>query len=166
MKGPVTVREMCEADCKPFAAALGKASYEFEKCVREQKEGKCTVLVAEVEGQPAGYVTIICEAGHPPFREAGMPEIVDFHVFGPFLRQGVGTALMDEAERRMAEVSDVAGLGVGLPPEYGPAFILYVKRGYVPDGHGLNYKGRYVPFGHQVTVDHGLLVYMTKRLKG
>ena len=163
--GPdVTVREMTPDDCPAFTAARGKETYHFETYVREQEEGRRTVLVAEVDSEPAGYLTIVWESGHAPFRDAGIPEVSDFQVFHPYLRMGVGTRLMDEAERRMAQVSEVAGIGVGLSPEYGPAQTLYVKRGYVPDGRGLNYGGRYVSFGERVTVDHGLLLYLTKRL--
>ena len=33
----------------------------------------------------------------------------------------------------------IVGIGVGLYPDYGSAQRLYIKRGYLPDGHGATY---------------------------
>jgi hypothetical protein len=32
------------------------------------------------------------------------------------------------------------GLGVELCADYGPAQMLYIKKGYIPDGNGVTYK--------------------------
>ena len=42
------------------------------------------------------------------FREAGISEVVDFKVLKNFQRQGIGTALMIEAELYIARVSERA----------------------------------------------------------
>ena len=115
-------------------------------------------------GEFAGYVTVVWESDYPPFRDAGIPEIVDFNVLIKFQRQGVGTVLLDGAERCIAERSRVAGIGVGLTADYGAAQVLYVKRGYIPDGRGLAQAGRAIRHGEQVTVDDDLAVYFMKRL--
>src|SRR5215216_2849397 len=61
----------------------------------------------------------------------------DFNALPRFRQQGIGTRLMDEAERKVSERSGVAGIGVGLSPDYGAAQRLYALRGYAPDGKGL-----------------------------
>lgn len=82
-------------------------------------------------------------------------------------RRGIGTALLDEAERRIAARSSVAGIGVGLPPGYGATQIMYVRRGYVPDGRGLWQSGRYLVHGDQVMIrDDDMALYFTKTLAG
>ena len=71
---------------------------------------------------------------------------------------------MDEAERKVSERSGVAGIGVGMSPDYGAAQRLYVRRGYVPDGRGLTSKGSPVKPGDEITVDDALVLYLTKTL--
>ena len=45
------------------------------------------------------------------------------------------------------------------------AFVMYVKRGYTPDGLGLFQAGRHCVFGDVVTVNHDLCVCFTKRIR-
>ena len=97
-------------------------------------------------------------------RAALVPEISDFNVLPDFRRQGIGTALMDEAERVIAARSPVAGVGVGMTRDYGNAQRLYVRRGYAPDGNGLMTHERPVIHGESVVVDDDLVLYLTKRL--
>jgi GNAT superfamily N-acetyltransferase len=161
MKHSIVVREMQRQDCPVFARRRGRDEAHFATYLAEQTAGKRTVLVGELDGKIAGYITILWEAGHPPYREEGIPEIVDFIVFDR--RKGVGHALLEEAENRMSDVSNEAGVGVGMSPEYGAAQVLYAKHGFIPDGRGLSWNGNYVKLGDQVTVDHGLILYLTKR---
>jgi len=98
------------------------------------------------------------------FREAGIPEIADFNVLIKYQRKGIGTRLMDEAERRIAQRSSIAGIGVGLTSDYGAAQVLYVKRGYVPDGHGICSDGQSLEYGEQISIDDDLVLYLTKVL--
>lgn len=160
----LVIRTMQKSDCEIIAQARGKLASQYEGYLTEQTIGERTVLVAERRGTLLGYITIVWEAGHEPFRAQGIPEIGDFNVFGG-RRQGVGTALIEEAERRMARVVDAAGVGVGLTPEYGPAQRLYAKRGFVPDGRGIWYNDHYVKLGDTVVVDHGLILWQTKTLR-
>jgi GNAT superfamily N-acetyltransferase len=86
----------------------------------------------------------------------------DFNALPRFRQQGIGTRLMDEAERKVSERSGVAGIGIGMSPDYGAAQRLYVRRGYVPDGKGLTSNGSPVRPGDEITVDDGLVLYLTK----
>jgi GNAT superfamily N-acetyltransferase len=97
-------------------------------------------------------------------RATGIPEIQDFNVLPRFRRQGIGTRLIDEVERKVSERSGVAGIGVGMSPDYGAAQRLYALRGYVPDGKGLTSNGSPVKPGDEITVNDGLVLYLTKTL--
>ena len=44
---------------------------------------------------------------------------------------------MDEAENRIKKYSNMAGIGFGVYKDYGAAQILYINRGYKPDGLSL-----------------------------
>jgi GNAT superfamily N-acetyltransferase len=101
---------------------------------------------------------------YPSFLAAGIPEIQDFNVLPHFRRRGIGTHLMDEAERKVSERSDVAGIGIGMSPYYGAAQRLYILRDYVPDGKGLTSNGSPVKPGDEITVNDGLVLYLTKAL--
>lgn len=147
-----------------------KPESQYQSYLEEYRAGKRTVLVAEAGSveQPlefAGYLTIVWESGYPPFAVENIPEIVDFNVLIKFRRQGIGSALMDEAEKLISERSPTAGIGVGLPPDYGPAHILYIKRGYIPDGKGLYFDHHHLQFGETCIVNDDLTLMFTKRLK-
>jgi hypothetical protein len=44
--------------------------------------------------------------------------------------------------------------------------VLYVKRGYVPDGLGVTYGDRFVQEGETLPFDDSLVLHFTKELKG
>lgn len=129
----------------------------------EQECGEREVLVAEVEGAVAGYITILPSAKHGPFAEI-YPELSDFNVFELFQNQGIGNLLMEEAEKRVKLISDKVTLGVGLHSGYGPAQRLYIKRGYIPDGSGVWYQN-HRPAMDATCEDIGdLVLYLSKDL--
>lgn len=117
-----------------------------------------------VEGIFAGYLTIKWQSDYAPFRAANIPEIVDFNVLKKFQRLGIGSKLMDEAERRIKRVSKRAGIGFGVYQDYGAAQVLYVKRGYVPDGNGINRNSVPLRHGDVETIDDGLILCLVKDL--
>ncbi len=142
-----------------------KPASQYEHYLMEQALELRNVYVAFAEGQFAGYLTICWISLYEPFRSANIPEIMDFNVLPKFRRQGIGTQLLDKAENEIAKVSSVAGIGVGMDPDYGPAQRLYILRGYVPDGRGLQYRDHYVKYGEEVTIDDTMALYLTKKLK-
>lgn len=169
-EGAFEIRLLEEHDVQPVSAAFEAAGWKnkppalFERYLTEQDDGRRIVLLALLGGEVAGYLTVDWRPAYPPFRQKGIPEIQDFNVLPPLRRRGIGTRLMDEAERRIAERSSVAGIGFGMTGDYGAAQRLYVKRGYIPDGTGLWYRDRYVSPGDRVTADDDLVLFLTKRL--
>ena len=165
----LTIRPLQAQDIQPIADAFtqigwNKPASQYERYLAEQTSGQRDVLVALVDNVFAGYVTIVWASEYPPFQEAGIPEVVDFNVLPHYRRQKIGTKLMDEAERRIAQRSSIAGIGVGMYPDYGAAQRMYVLRGYVPDGRGIMYDARQLQYGEQVTNDDSLNLYFTKQL--
>lgn len=134
----------------------------LEGYLAEQNRGMRVVLVAYLDENFVGYVTIKWQSDYPPFAEKGIPEINDLNVLPPFQRRGIATALVDEAEKRIFERSSVAGIGVGMYAGYGAAQRMYALRGYVPDGLGLFYKGQHVRPDQEVPVDDDLILYLIK----
>ena len=142
-----------------------KPASQYQRYLMEQSIGLRQVFVAFVEGTFAGYLTICWHSLYEPFRDEAIPEIVDFNVLPKIRRHGIGTQLIDTAEYAIAKVKPIAGIGVGMDPDYGAAQRLYVLRGYIPDGRGLHYRDHYVRYGEQITVDDDLAIYLTKELK-
>lgn len=148
-------------------AALGwnKPASQYENYLAQQEAGKRDVIVAFYDGAFAGYLNVVWESGYPPFRQSDIPEIVDFNVLPHLRRRGIGSRLMDEAERVAATRSAIVGIGVGMDPDYGAAQRLYVQRGYIPDGRGLSYQDHLVVYDEPVRVDDSLVLHFTKRLR-
>lgn len=163
------IRPLNELDPKRIAEAFAAVGWnkpveQYEQYLVEQAADLRAVLVAEVDGNFAGYVTIVWSSGYPPFREHDVPEIEDLNVLPAFRRRGIGTALMDGAEVLASARSSVVGIGVGMDPAYGPAQAMYVRRGYVPDARGLTSHGRHVAWGDTPKVDDELVLHFTKEL--
>ena len=168
MKTKCSIRKMQESDIKNLSQGFisqGWPSREeiLTRYFKEQESGEREVLVAEVEGAVAGYITILPDAKQGPF--AGMaPELSDFNVFEHFQNQGIGNLLLEESEERVRLISDKVTLGVGLHSGYGPAQRLYIKRGYIPDGTGIWYQN-HQPAMNAVCEDIGdLVLYLSKNL--
>ena len=169
MKTTSSIRKMQESDIKNLSRGFisqGWPSREeiLTRYFKEQESGEREVLVAEVEGAVAGYITILPSAKHGPFAEV-YPELSDFNVFEPFRNQGIGNQLLEEAEKRVKFVSSKVTLGVGLHLGYGPAQRLYIRRGYIPDGTGVWYRNKSLEIGASCQNDNDLVLYLSKDLQ-
>ena len=168
MKGNAIIRKMIESDIQHLSQGFINQGWPgreeiLARYFLEQKSKEREVLVAEVEGALAGYITILPCAKQGPFAEIH-PELSDFNVFEPFQNQGIGNLLMEEAENQVKLISDKVNLGVGLHSGYGPAQRLYIKRGYIPDGTGVWYQN-HQPAMNAVCEDIGdLVLYLSKNL--
>lgn len=163
------IRDLGVEDCRAISLAFAdqgwqKPESQYRQYLNDQQNGLRDVLVAELQREFAAYLTIQWQSGYWPFQLANIPEIVDLNVLKKFQRQGVATALLDEAERRVKKVSDTIGIGFGLTSDYGAAQILYVRRGYVPDGRGLVKDSIPLKLGATVVVNHDLVIFLTKAL--
>ena len=147
-------------------AKLGwnKPASQYEAYLQEQEAGERVAIIARWDGIFVGYVTVVWRSHHAPFAAENIPEIADFNVLPDWRQRGIGAALMDNAERQIAERSPFAGIGVGMTADYGAAQRLYVKRGYIPDGRGLTYDGRVLAHGESTLNDDSLVLYFTKNV--
>ena len=76
--------------------------------------------------------------------------------------KGIGSRLMDAAEKEASRISGMVYLAVGVHSGYGPAQRMYVKRGYNFDGSGVWYKGKQLEQYAACTNDDDLLLFMSK----
>ena len=169
MKTTCSIRKMQESDIKDLSRGFisqGWPSREeiLTRYFKEQESGEREVLVAEIDGAVAGYVTILPFAKHGPFAEV-YPELSDFNVFEPFRHQGIGNQLLEEAEKRVKFVSSKVTLGVGLHLGYGPAQRLYIRRGYIPDGTGVWYRNQPLEMNATIQNNDDLVLYLSKKFE-
>jgi len=160
--GPLAAGDIAEIADAFAALGWNKPAAQYQRYLAEQAAGTRDVLVARGDGKFCGYVTVNWRPDYPPFRDAGIPEVQDFNVLPVYRRRGIGTRLMDEAERTAYARAAVVGIGVGLHHDYGAAQRLYVLRGYVPDARGITAHGRRVNWGDDVKVDDDLVLFLTK----
>ena len=166
----ILVRDLERADADIIAAGEVAQGWnatpeKYLLRLKDREAGRAVALAAEWRGDVAGYVNIYPEA-NGAFAGTGWPMIVDFGVLEKFQRRGVGSKLMDVAEQIAAGYADTACLGVGLHSGYGSAQRMYVKRGYIPDGSGAWYNDAVCPQYAPCANDDGLILYMSKRLRG
>ena len=140
----------------------------FEGYLKEVEQGARLVWMAHLHDQFAGYVTLNWQSQYELFAAARIPEIMDLNVLPPFRKVGVGSMLLDIAEKETATKSQIIGIGVGLyageDGGYGAAQRLYVKRGYVPDGKGVTYNYQPTIPGNSYPLDDELVLWFTKKL--
>jgi GNAT superfamily N-acetyltransferase len=141
-----------------------KSNQLFEQYYLEQKNGDLICLVANVDNNDVGYLTICWKSPYESFNRRAIPEIKDLNVLPHYRGKGYGARLMAHAEEIISEKSDFAGIGVGLYSDCGTAQRMYVRRGYIPDGLGLMHKYLKVEPGSKVKVDDDLTIMLTKRL--
>jgi ribosomal protein S18 acetylase RimI-like enzyme len=163
------IRPLCENDPEMISTAFTEIGWDkplvqYEQYIKEQRKGSCNVLIATINDQFAGYITIRWQPNYSHFRELGIPEIQDLNVLPHFRERGIGTSLLSQAEKLVSERSQIVGIGVGMYSDYGNAQRLYIKKGYVPDGRGLTYKGRVLEPMEEVVNDDDLVLYFTKEL--
>ncbi|HXH55385.1 MAG TPA: GNAT family N-acetyltransferase [Gammaproteobacteria bacterium] len=173
-KPNISIRPFRASDIPIIVDAFQKANWPkppslFEQYLSEQVIDARLVWVAYLDNQFAAYVTLKWQSAYEAFVTACIPEIIDLNVLPPFRKHGVGSMLLDIAEKEAAAKCNIVGLGVGLygGPDggYGAAQRLYVKRGYIPDSKGVTYNYKSAEPGASYPLDDDLILWFTKKLK-
>lgn len=168
--GKIKVRSMVPEDAKILYDTYLSYGWHpeietYESYYREQEGGVRLVFIAEYDGDVKGQCTLVLHPSEGPWGGKGIPEIVDLTVFFDIHGKGIGTKLLDVAESEASKISDTVFLAVGVHSGYGPAQRIYVKRGYIPDGSGVWYKGKVLDQYAPCVNDDDLLLFMSKSLK-
>ena len=53
---------------------------------------------------------------------------------------------------------------ISVAVDYGAAQILYINRGYKPDGNGLVKNSAPIKYGERITIDDSIMLFLTKKL--
>lgn len=165
----IVIRDMQQSDAQIIAkeelAQGWDSSEKYQIRLKDQAEGKSISIVAEYNGNVAGYINVYPNSEYGPFANQGYPEIIDFGVLVKYRNKGIGSKLMDIAEQIAFSYADVVCLCVGLHSGYGSAQRMYVKRGYIPDGSGLWYNNEICKQNAECRNDDELVLYFSKSKK-
>lgn len=173
MNDQIQIRTLIREDIVAISDAFNQIGWNkplslFAGYLKEQEAGEQLVWVTHVQDEFAGYVTLKWQSHYPSFKEQNIPEIMDLNVLPARRKKGVGSLLLDRAEKEASIKSDVVGIGVGLyageDGGYGAAQRLYIKRGYIPDGKGVTYHYQSTIPGHNYLLDDDLVLWFTKKL--
>ena len=131
-----------------------------------QAEGDRVIFVVFVGEALRAYCILNWQPKYAFFKSMGYPEIQDLNVHKDFRGQGIASALIQHCENFVLEKGlEHMGIGVGLSASYGSAQKLYIKLGYVPDGHGVTYDRKTLTHGEFRPVDDDLCLMMVKDLQ-
>lgn len=131
----LTPRDVDEIVAAFSAVGWAKPALLYERYLEERERGRRLVWVAFLDDAFAGCVTVNWESPYPPFREASIPEIQDLNVLPRLRRRGIGSALLERAER-----------------------------GYVPDRRGVTYRYRTLCQGEETRIDDDIALWFTREL--
>jgi GNAT superfamily N-acetyltransferase len=185
---PIIVSAFSQIGWDKPAALFEKYLQEAEEARRliwvafiKHRHGERSATIQRITGSPrhfvarddelefAGYVTLKWQSLYPPFNDQNIPEIMDLNVLPPFRKIGVGSMLLETAEKEAVTKSSTVGIGVGLyagkDGGYGVAQRLYVKCGYTPDGMGVTYNYQPIIPGNSYPLDDDLVLWFTKKLR-
>jgi GNAT superfamily N-acetyltransferase len=142
-----------------------KPSSLYEFYLTEQNQNQRSVIVAKMNEQFCGYVTLKWKSDYEHFMNKDIPEIADLNVLPNYRKKGVGTALIQKCEIVAKEHGySQIGLGVGMTRDYGNAQRLYFDLGYAPDGNGLYHHYKAVNYSDRVKVDDDLVLFLNKNI--
>jgi GNAT superfamily N-acetyltransferase len=124
----IRIREMTGYDVAPLAEALSLPTYSMGRRWSETLAGFIETYVADVDGKPAGSVSI---DEHKQFR--GLPRLFALDVAPPLRDGGIGTRLIEYVEGELRN-RGYAGVYLDVSVENDGARRLYERLGYVQDG--------------------------------
>ena len=167
----ILIRDLAESDAEVLAhqeqlqGLLDKKPERYFRRLNDVANGKCVALVAEYRGTPVGYINVYPNAQWGAFAGKGWPEIIDMRVLEKYQKHGIGNRLMLVAEDISKKYADTVYLGVGVNSNYGSAFRLYVKHGFVPDGTGLWRNDEHLENYTDIKYDDDVIIYMSKKFQ-
>ena len=165
----IEIRPVQEYEIPALCEAEGDKSEEnfqyYQRYLTWQNEGKCTFLIALLNGEIAGYVFVLYQDRWGSMADARQPGLADLNVFPWHRRCGVGNALLEKAEEIAAQHGDTLHLDVHMTAHAGQAHRLYFRRGYMPDGRGVYYKYKQYDAALGTVDPEDLTLLLIKELK-
>jgi GNAT superfamily N-acetyltransferase len=161
----IELREATRDDIPALYALYDSIGKKDDGYFEHAFEAGAIPVMAYEDGILAGFALLNWHPRYSLYRKLGIPEIQDLNVV-PFLRRrGIARAIVEGCEARArAKGCELMGIAVGLTKDYGPAQIMYIKMGYVPDGNGATYDRQGVNANATYTLDDDFALMLVKPL--
>jgi GNAT superfamily N-acetyltransferase len=133
----VTVSQATVDQLTELTDCLGQCEYFADRLARQDR-GEGVVLVAWLEGRAVGDVYLWCApVDEPEICEhlTGVPMLNHLEVHPDRRGQGIGTAIIEQAERLAVQMGH-RRLSIGVGIDNPRAYDLYLRLGYTDWGHG------------------------------
>lgn len=161
----ITIRQATFDDLDVLHSIKEEPPEYFERCLAEQAEGRRDLFIASNADGGVGFVMLNRFPRYQPFKKMRVPEIQDLYVRPECRKKGIATTLIEHCEAKAKQDGSVMiGLGVVVNRDYGAAQRLYIKQGYMPDGHGAVYDRQVVTPGDVRSIDDELCLMFVKEL--
>lgn len=137
----------------------------FRRRLSEQQAGGIVGLVAWREGKPVGHAFVRWKPGAPlDSGLPGTPVVTDLAVAQDMQSKGIGTILMDEAERIIREAG-YERVAIGVDSTNEGARRLYSRLGYRDSGiNPVRSRGSFIDRSGTFRTHEGTLVHLVKDL--
>ncbi len=161
----ISIREATKADISLLYDLYHALEKKDDGYFETAFENDVIVLVAEHDGEEAGFCLLNFSPRYSLYRRLNIPEIQDLNVLIAHRRKGAASALIKYCEglARSKNCENI-GISVGLTKDYGAAQILYARLGYIPDGNGVTHNREGVHKGQPYPLDDDMALMMVKPL--
>lgn len=161
----VELREATKEDIPALYALYAAVGKKDEGYFEHAFAAGAVPVMAYESGELSGFALLNWHPRYSLYRKLDIPEIQDLNVIPARRRRGIARAIVEYCERK-AKVKgcELMGIAVGLTKEYGPAQIMYIKMGYMPDGNGATYDREGVQANMTYTLDDDFALMLVKPL--
>ncbi len=161
----IEIREAKREDIPAFYELYKKIGKKDDGYFEHAFEAGAIPVMAFEDGKFCAFCLLNWTPRYSLYRRLGIPEIQDLNVLPKYRRRGIATKLIawcEDAAR--AKKCELMGMAVGLTKDYGPAQVLYIKLGYMPDGNGITYDREGVKHGTTYPMDDNMSLMLVRPL--
>ncbi len=161
----IEIREASATDIPALYALYDAIGKKDEGYFEHAFEAGAVPVMAYEDGELAGFALLNWTPRYSLYRRLGIPEIQDLNVIPARRRKGIARMIVEYCENAArARGCDTMGIAVGLSKDYGPAQIMYIAMGYIPDGNGVTYDREGAQANMPYTLDDDLALMLVKPL--
>ncbi len=161
----VELREATKSDIPALYALYQAVGKKDEGYFEHAFKAGAVPIMAYEEGELCGFALLNWHPRYSLYRKLDIPEIQDLNVLPAKRRRGIARTIVEYCEEKArAKGCELMGIAVGLTKDYGPAQIMYIKMGYVPDGNGATYDRSGVQANMTYTLDDDFALMLVKPL--
>ena len=161
----IEIREATQADIPALYRLYDSVGKKDEGYFEHAFKAGAVPVMAYENDALAGFALLNWNPRYSLYRKLGIPEIQDLNVLPEKRRRGIARTIVEYCEdKARGKGCELIGIAVGLTKDYGPAQLMYIKMGYMPDGNGVTYDREGVQANMTYTLDDDFALMLVKPL--